>query len=320
MNQTVAAVSIEDEIRIGLSSYPKYIPSKYFYDDEGSKIFERIMRMPEYYLTDCEYEIFNIHKEKILDLISGKRESFDLVELGAGDGLKTNILIKHFLARNASFKYMPVDISGQALDTLVEKMKTSYPEMVIAGVAGDYFKVLSDLSYCKDCKKVVLFLGSNIGNYSHEESLEFLAQISARLDKGDMLITGFDLVKNPGTILLAYDDPHGYTREFNLNLLRRLNREMNANFDLSGFKHYPFYDAGTASARSFLLSTAKQEVYIEAIGQSFNFEEWEPIQTEMSRKFTLNSISDMAIKSGFRTIRNFFDHRNYFVDALWEKV
>ncbi len=320
MNQIVATVSIEEEIRNGLSSYPKFIPSKYFYDHEGSRIFERIMRMPEYYPTECEFEIFNIHKENILDLITDKKESFDLVELGAGDGLKTDVLIKHFLDRNASFKYMPVDISGEALNSLVKKMKISYPELIIAGLEGDYFKVLSDLSYCKTCKKVVLFLGSNIGNYSQEESLEFFAQISERLDRGDMLIIGFDMVKDPGTILLAYDDPHGHTRDFNLNLLQRLNREMDANFDLSAFIHYPFYDAGTASAKSFLLSTARQEVRIEALGQSFYFEEWEPIQTEMSRKFTLNAINELANKSGFRTIRNFFDHRKYFVDALWEKV
>ncbi len=320
MNQEVGIISIEEEIREGLSSYPKYIPSKYFYDEEGSRIFAQIMRMPEYYLTDCEYEIFTEHKEEFLDLISGSRKTFDLVELGAGDGLKTDVLISHFLSREAAFKYMPVDISEKALNELVFRMKNSYPEMVIAGVAGDYFKVLSDLSFCGDCKKVLLFLGSNIGNYSPDESIEFISQISARLDPGDMLITGFDLVKDPGTILLAYNDPHGFTRDFNLNLLHRLNREMGGDFDPSGFVHYPFYDAGSASAKSCLLSTRKQTVHLSKIGESFYFEKWEPVNTEMSRKFTVGSINDLAEKTGFRPIRNFFDKREYFVNALWEKV
>ena len=165
--------TFSEDIRTGLASSLKHIPSKYFYDENGSRIFQKIMRMPEYYLTDCEYEIFRDFPHEIFQLIKPEKGWFDLIELGAGDGLKTSLLISHFLEEKAHFKYIPVDISVDALLNLVRKLRLSFPGLLVSEVAGDYFEVLRDLNFCDDCRKVSLFLGSNIGNYTREETLAF---------------------------------------------------------------------------------------------------------------------------------------------------
>ena len=241
--------TFSEDIRTGLSSFPRYIPSKYFYDDEGSQLFQKIMRMPEYYLTDCEYEIFRDYARDFYELINPDNRRFDLIELGAGDGLKTSLLISHCIDVQARFKYVPIDISVDALLNLVRKLRLSFPGLIVSEVAGDYFEVLKDLNFCDDCRKVNLFLGSNIGNYSPEESVDFFRQLSSVLNHGDIVITGFDLVKNPDIILKAYNDPHGYTRDFNLNLLSRMNYELGADFNPSNFIHTPVYDSRRADSQ-----------------------------------------------------------------------
>ncbi|HYW95490.1 MAG TPA: L-histidine N(alpha)-methyltransferase [Bacteroidales bacterium] len=309
-----------EDIRTGLSSFPRYIPSKYFYDDEGSRIFQKIMRMPEYYLTDCEYEIFRDNARDFYELINPDNRRFDLIELGAGDGLKTSLLISHCLEVQARFKYVPIDISVDALLNLVKKLRLSFPGLVVSEIAGDYFEVLNDLNFCDDCRKVNLFLGSNIGNYSHGESVGFFRQLSSVLNPGDIVITGFDLVKSPDIILDAYNDPHGYTRDFNLNLLSRMNYELGADFNPSNFIHTPVYDPAEQTAKSFLVSTRNQDVHFEALDFTAHFNKWESIRTEISRKFTFDEIDSLAEKTGFRPLKNFTDKKEWYVNALWKKI
>lgn len=308
-----------EDVRKGLSSPQKYLLSKYFYDEEGSKLFQQIMAMPEYYLTRKEFEVLDNNKENIYRDINGKDKYFALIELGAGDGLKTSLLLENFMKQKAEFKYVPVDISEDALNDLVSKIEKDFPELELTGISGDYFEVLSDLNYCDSCKKVILFLGSNIGNYNKDESIDFFLKLSEGMNAGDMILTGFDLIKNPQLIMDAYNDKAGITREFNLNLLRRMNRELGANFKTDLFLHHPVFDPKTASAKSYLLSTVKQSVYFESMNSSINFEQWEPIFMEESRKFSLPQIADIAAKSGFELIRNYQDSRNYFSDSLWVK-
>jgi len=308
------------EILEGLTSAPKYIPSKYFYDVEGSRIFQDIMRMPEYYLTDCEYEILQKHKSDILKNIRKQDNRFDLVELGAGDGLKTGVLIEYFLHQDADFIYVPVDISEDALMKLVNKMRMNFQGLTITELAGDYFRVLSDLNYCDHCQKIALFLGSNIGNYNFEDAKKFLFQLSSVLNKADKVLIGFDLVKDPEVILKAYNDPHGNSRKFNLNLLQRINRELGADFDTDNFLHYPLYDPAMNAAKSYLISKKKQNIFISELDTHIAFDKWEHIYTEMSQKFTPSVIASLAEQTGYKIVENYYDDQVYFVDSLWEKI
>jgi len=321
MMQEVTTVSeiLKEEILEGFSSNPKYIPSKYFYDDEGSRIFQKIMRMDEYYLTDCEYEIFENKKENILNKIRLDGEGIELIELGAGDGLKTSVLIEHFINQEVNFNYIPVDISEQAIESLVNKMKGKFPSIHLNEKIGDYFEIMNNLKSYGNFRRLALFLGSNIGNYSIEESTYFFQQLSSVMNEGDMVLTGFDLVKDPEIILKAYNDPGGYTMEFNMNLLKRLNRELGANFNPGNFLHYPVYDPLEKAAKSYLISKESQEVYFKELDKTFSFNKWESIFTEISRKFTESDIESLAHITGYRVEKNFYDRRNYFVSSLWVK-
>lgn len=317
---SVVSDTLKRDIEAGLSASPKYIPSKYFYDDEGSRIFQQIMRMPEYYLTDCEYEIFEKKKDNILNSIRLDGEAIDLIELGAGDGMKTSLLIDHFIRSGVNFKYVPVDISEEAITQLVNKMETNFPGIELSEQIGDYFEIMSELETCKDCKKVALFLGSNIGNFSEQESISFFRQLNSVLERGDMVLTGFDLVKDPELIRKAYDDPNGYTRKFNLNLLERLNHELGANFEVENFLHCPVYDPQEKTAKSYLMSSEKQEVYFSELDRSYQLGKWESIFTEMSRKFTGDDIQKLAGITGYKVEKNFYDEKSYFVNSLWVKI
>lgn len=316
---TLVSDLARDTLR-GLSSNHKYLMSKYFYDDVGSTIFQDIMNMPEYYLTDCEFEIFSEQKEEITRAICNGNLRFTLVDLGSGDGLKTKILLKHLIEQSIDFEYTPVDISAKANNELVKSLKSELPMLKVDAKTGNYFNKLNKINGQATIPKIIFFLGSNIGNFSDNETGMFLNQLSEYANTGDKVLIGFDLVKSPKMIMDAYNDPHGHTRRFNLNHLIRLNRELGANFDIEQFEHHTIYEPETGNVKSFLVSMREQTVYIEAIEQEFHFKQWESIFMEYSRKFHLSTIDKLATKSGFRLEHNFMDKRNYFVDSLWVKV
>ena len=305
-----------DDVVTGLSADPKFISSKYFYDEKGDKIFQQIMEMDEYYLTNAEHEIFSTFKAEIGSIFSPESRPFNLIEFGAGDGYKTKILLKEFLDSQLPFDYVPIDISQNALDGLEESLKKELPDLSFKGLQGDYFEVLNGLRQGDGKRNVILFLGSNIGNFTKDESQEFLSGICQKLNPGDLLLIGIDLKKEPKKILKAYDDPHGITKEFNLNLLRRINKELDGNFDENTFWHYPTYDPVTGECKSALMSTEDQEVTIS--GHQFHFEKWEPIHTEISRKYSLKQIHKMAKSAGFEVEKDLFDSNQYFVDSIWK--
>jgi len=316
MEQIIIQSDFAKDVLDGLSSSSKYLSSKYFYDEKGSKIFQDIMRMSDYYLTDCELEIFKSHREEILKDFSEKSSCFELVELGAGDGLKTKILLSYFLSKGIDFKYSPIDISKDAVVNLITDLKNELPEVKTNGLVGDYFDLISDIKVNGYSKKIILFLGSNIGNFDKQTTLGFLRHLKSVLNKQDQVLIGFDLKKETQLILNAYNDSQGHTAAFNLNLLERINKELRADFVIENFEHQEFYDPESGTARSFLISMRKQEVLIKELDKTFCFEEGEKIFMEMSQKYDLEMINELAENSGFEVVRNYYDSRQYFVNTL----
>lgn len=312
--------SFIDDVVKGLSSSQKRLSSKYFYDDAGSRLFEKIMQHPDYYLTNCERDIFFQQKESIKDAFYQSPEGFNLIDLGSGDGYKTKILLEHFYQNDVPFRYVPVDISEEPTIKLVNELEKRFPDLKVVEQIGDYFQIMSSLNLNTYKKKIVLFLGSNIGNYGYEGSLDFFKSVRKVLVPGDKLFIGFDLKKDPQVILNAYNDKAGYTKEFNLNLLRRINRELHADFDINSFIHYPVYDPKSGAAKSYLVSIKKQAVNLKERNVSFEFEKWEPIFMEISQKYDLEMIEELAHLTGFKVRTNFFDNKKYYTNSLWEAV
>lgn len=302
----------------GLTATPKHLSSKYFYDEKGDALFQQIMELEEYYLTRTEYSILDNNKQELLDAINGSSTPFELIEFGAGDGLKTKILLRHFLNEGADFKYLPIDISQNALDKLSDDLAGELPGLTVNGLQGEYFEALKSLSEVDKTKKLVLFLGSNIGNFTNEQAASFLNQLATSLNTGDMLLIGIDLKKDPDTILDAYNDKQGVTRDFNLNLLHRINNELGGEFELDNFMHYPIYEPQTGEAKSFLLSKKEQNVNIHALNLSVHFEAWEAVHMEISKKYSSSEVQGLMRSAGFEVKTSFYDEKSYFVNVLCE--
>ena len=303
------------DVLMGLSSAPKHIPSKYFYDDIGSRLFERIMGLPEYYLTGCEREIFERQHPRLVEVLSG--EPLLLVELGPGNGVKTRLLLRALRERSRPFRYVPIDISKSALSALLDSLETAFPGIEAEGIAADYLSGLRWLTRGADTRTVVLFLGSNLGNFTGAESLVFLKSLWNMLKDGDLVLIGFDLRKDLDVMRRAYDDSEGVTRDFNLNLLHRINRDLGGDFDVDGFRFYSTFDVHGGSITSYLVSRAEQSAYIEAIGRRFHFGPWEPIRTELSYKYLESDIERLAEETGYAIVARLYDARRYFTDSLW---
>ena len=300
----------------GLHRTPKSLSSMYFYDDVGSQMFQQIMGLPEYYPTRAEFAIFREHGAAIAAALSPEAGAeFALVELGAGDGAKTKLLLHELLRAGTAFTYAPVDISAGAMTGLVEALERELPALVVAPVVENYATALTQLS-TRPGNKAVLFLGSNIGNFGPAERLDFLRQLAAPLAPADRLLIGFDLQKDPRRIRAAYDDAQGVTAAFNLNLLTRLNRELGADFDLAHWQHYTDYNPLNGAVRSYLVSARAQQVRVAALDETFAFAAWEVIHTENSYKFTLPQIEALAAEAGLRVVTSFTDAATDFADVV----
>ncbi len=304
------------DIKKGLSSNPKFIPSKYFYDQEGDRLFQEIMRMEEYYLTDCELEILKANQARLEKLFSTGRPFFHMIEFGAGDGLKTRILLKYLSGAGISFEYNPVDISRSVLRQLEQSFLKEIPGLQMEGVHGEYFEAMDILKEKDGFHKVILFLGSNIGNFTEQESVDFLRALAERMTPGDLMMIGIDLKKDPLVIMNAYNDRKGLTRRFNLNLLARINRELNGDFDLGGFDHYQSYDPVSGVAKSYLISIRKQTVRLKSLDLPVHFDLFEPVQTEISRKYDDGMIKKIAGEGGFEIVEWLMDTKGYFADLI----
>ena len=303
------------DVLVGLSQIPKKLSSRYFYDERGSRLFQRIMDLPEYYLTACEFDILESQTDVFSSLIEG--ESFNLVELGAGDGRKTSIFLEHFLQKNFAFQYIPIDISESSMKTLTDFLNAKFPELTSKGIVAEYFDGLKWLNQLNSQRNMVLFLGSNLGNFDKAHSRAFLHNLWNALNDGDFAVIGFDLKKDIDLMLKAYNDAEGVTAKFNLNLLRRINHELGGDFDLEKFQFHSSYDVFTGAMESYLVSKEKQTVYIKAISQKFSFEAWEPIHTEYSYKYLESDIQELAAETSFVIEKQLYDPKKFFVDSIW---
>ncbi|KTC78208.1 L-histidine N(alpha)-methyltransferase [Legionella brunensis] len=304
------------DVLAGLSHPKKYLSSKYFYDETGSDLFNQITHHPDYYLTGCELEILSHYKEEFSQLF--KNEEFNLIEFGPGEGIKTNILIDQFMKDNLSFTYFTVDISKNYLVHLVEKFNEQKPNLNVVALNSDYLSGIKWLGLNSRKQKFLLFLGSSIGNCDIPTARKFLQTIRASLHQGDYFLIGFDLRKNIDVLLRAYNDSDGLTRAFNLNLLHRINKELDADFNFNLFCHYETYNVHLGAMESYLISLDDQSVYIGALEQSFFFQKFEPIHVESSYKYVESQIKMLAQDSNFEIIKNYTDSKNYFVSSLWQ--
>ncbi|TVZ52974.1 L-histidine N(alpha)-methyltransferase [Dokdonia sp. Hel_I_53] len=312
------ASNFEKDTAEGLSSFPKYLSSKYIYDKKGDKLFQDIMEMPSYYLTGAEFEILETHKEAISEAFTSP-SGFDLIELGAGDGKKTKILLRHLVSRDDDFCYLPIDISHNVLEGLEKSVQEELPKVDIKPQQGSYFDVLESVADYNSRKKVIMVLGSNIGNLLHPQAIDFLTNIQEAMSQKDLLFMGFDQKKNPQTILDAYNDPEGITAAFNKNLLHRINDEMDANFDVDSFKHWEVYNPESGTAKSYLVSTKEQSVSINSLGLTIHFTPWESIHTEISQKYDDTIVEWLSGESGLQIIDQFTDKNSYYKNYVFTK-
>jgi dimethylhistidine N-methyltransferase len=305
------------DVLTGLCSSPKQLPSKYFYDDIGSDIFQKITNHSDYYLTRTEFDILAKYKSTIPDYI--EEDEIDIIELGAGDGHKSQLIIEGFLEKGKKVNFYPIDISGEAMNQL-EKTIRPHENLVIHGVVAEYLMGLRFVRKKSKNKQIVLFLGSNIGNFDRVQNQAFLRQLWKSLNTDDLVLVGFDLKKSVPILTDAYNDSAGLTRDFNLNLLRRINTELGANFELENFEHFGSYNPILGAMESYLISKKPQKVFISEIQRSFLFDAYEPIHLENSFKFLNTDIQYLCEQTGFALENNFTDSNDYFIDSLWKVV
>ena len=302
----------------GLSNTPKHLPSWLIFDDRGSEIFTEIMELSGYHPAQCEFEIFHTHKQVITDLLS--KECFKLIELGAGDGRKTMVLLEHFIQSHLKFTYVPIDISEGAIKNIIASLEKKFSgnALEVKGLAADYFDGLAAIDENPQQRNIVLFLGSTIGNMRLPEAEQFLRKLHAMLNDGDYVMIGFDLMKHPKILYSAYNDPTGLFEKFNLHLLDIINDKLGADIATHHYVQQGQYNPRTHAVESYLYSTRRQVVSIDALGKKFHFDAWEPIQTEHSYKYTQHEIKALAANSGYDTVEHLFDANNYFVDSVWK--
>lgn len=305
------------DVRRGLSSSPKQLFPKYLYDDLGSRLFEAICQVDEYYPTRAEKEILTRHADEIVAAIPG---CHTLIELGSGTAEKTRKVIEALIRRHPDLLFIPVDISASALEESSHSLLESYPTLKINAYAADYFQALAALPPLGSAPALVLFLGSNIGNFERDDAVEFLRAIRKVLRPGDFLLLGADLKKDRATLEAAYNDALGVTRAFILNELARINRELGANFDLWAFGLRSFYDAEAGCVEVFLESLRAQSVTIEGLEMSVDFAAGERIHMEYAYKFDLDGLSAMGRQSGFGLEQTWTDAQQRFSSNLFRAL
>lgn len=312
MNRTTRVDTEEtfaDAVRDGLSGPQKTLPSKYLYDEVGSQLFEAICFLPEYYLTRAETEILEAHAQEIASLVS---EECRLVEFGAGSAVKTRILIRALLARNESVYYCPIDISEEAMRIAQANILSEFPECRFKGVIGDWIDSLGRLRQSDESERLILFLGSSIGNMSSADAVGFLRAVKARMGPHDRLLVGTDLAKSEETLIAAYDDAAGVTSAFNMNLLVRINHELGGHFDTRTFRHEARWNESEGRIEMHLVSKIGQSVPIDSLGLVVPFEEGETIHTENSHKYTTVMFDQIVQRADLAVARSWTDREGRF--------
>src|SRR5581483_2158953 len=301
------------EVLEGLSAPQKKLSPRYFYDDLGSALFEAITLLPEYGLTRAETRLLRTHAA---DIAWHAGCVGSVAELGSGSGKKTKRVLELLGRRNARLQYRPIDVSKAALTACEREL-----EMIceINPVCNDWLQGLREVAHARRENEVLLllFLGSSIGNLDRESLPRFLEDVRLHLQPGDLFLLGADLVKDVSRMIAAYDDPTGITTAFNLNLLGRINRDLDADFDLRTFAHEVRWHAGERRIEMHLLSCRDQNVRLGAVNTILRFVEGETIWTESSHKFTCGELDDYARSSGFQVVATWVDHEWPFAETLW---
>ncbi len=298
--------SFKEDILNGLALKQKSIPPKYFYDDKGSELFEKICTTPEYYVTRTETEILIENSGNIAESCSGIN---NITELGSGSSVKTRFLLSAFLDKNEDVHYLPIDVSEILVQSGNELIK-EYECLNVTGVIGEYESSLNLVSGLVNEPKLIIFLGSSIGNFDIAHAEQFMCSVAANMKPDDKLLVGFDLVKDIDILNAAYNDKQGVTAEFNLNLLNRINKELNGDFNLQNFEHKAYFNSFESRIEMHLVS--KQEQTVKVSGNEFHFKEGETIHTENSYKFTPQMIQTIADAAGLSILKNWNDKNNWF--------
>lgn len=292
------------EVLGGLTSTPKTLPAKLFYDDEGARLFERICTLDEYYLTRSELSIL---RARVREIASIAGPGCALVEYGSGAGTKIRLLLD---ALHAPAAYVPIDISHLQLARVAADLAAEYPHVAICPLAADYTRSLTLPSLPPHARRLAFFPGSTIGNFHPAEAAAFLTRIRRTVGPGGMLVMGVDRRKDPALLHAAYDDPHGVTAAFNLNMLRRINRELGADFDVRKFQHLAFFNDRASRVEMHLVSTEDQVVQVA--GTSIEIARSETIWTESSYKYDEEQLANIVGSAGFRVERLWTDANGYF--------
>ncbi len=303
---------LRGEVLAGLRQTPRRLPAKLFYDSRGAALFDAITRLDEYYLTRTEFAILRRHSAAIAASIGAGSV---LVEYGSGEAEKVRVLLDGMRGAAAPAAYVPIDVSAAQLERVAAELRARYPEIPVFPIAADYTS-LEELPLpeeLRSARRVAFFPGSTIGNLHPEDATRFLARMAAACAPRGAILLGADLRKDPLLLHAAYNDGEGLTAEFNLNVLVRLNRELGANFDIDGFRHYAFYDPAEGRVEMHLVSLRRQ--LVDVAGECLSFERGESIWTESSYKYTLGGLTALANGAGLVIDQRWMDPEELFVVA-----
>jgi L-histidine N-alpha-methyltransferase len=310
-----ASSPIAVEVYTGLTAQPKTLSPWLFYDEAGSRLFEEITELPEYYVTRTERQILAQHADEIVSQAAGERE-LSMIELGAGTATKTGLLLKAGVRLQGRVVYCPIDVSQTALDEARSRLEAELPEVTVEPVVGDYTEGMRQNGAARTGRRLVLYIGSSIGNFSPVDAVEVLRGVRAQLSPGDCLLLGVDMVKDAQTLHAAYDDAAGVTARFNMNVLERINRELGGNFDPRCFRHQARWNAMQSRVEMHLESLVAQKVAIRALDLEVRFGLGETIHTENSYKFTDERVVSLLGKAGFRLRQQWSDEKKWFTVYL----
>ena len=314
-NSTKLEKSFADEISFSLNQHSKFISPKFFYDKKGSELFEKICELPEYYPTKTEIGILKKLKGELPLYLNG---SFRLVELGSGSSVKTRLILDILNQVQDKIEYFPIDIS-EILTESSALLQRDYHDLHITGIIDTYEGGLEFLKNYDGKKNIIIFLGSSFGNFTSDEGKEFLEKINSTMKDNDLFLIGLDLVKNKIILENAYNDSQGVTAQFNLNVLSRINDELDADFNLNNFTHCAIYNENDQRIEMYLKSLVNQSVIISKANISLTLKKNELIHTEHSHKYKLSQIRELMHQTGFNIKNTWLDENNQFALTLVSK-
>ena len=314
----IASSPVAVEVFNGLTERPRTLSPWLFYDEAGSRLFEEITELPEYYVTRTERQILAEHATEIITAAAGG-EYLSMIELGAGTATKTGLLLRAAVGLQGSVTYYPIDVSRSALEEARERLEAEMPEVTVDPIVADYTEGMRQNkadAATSDDRRLVLYIGSSIGNFAPADALEVLRGVRAQLSPGDSLLLGTDMVKDPAMLLAAYDDASGVTAQFNMNVLYRINRELDGTFDPKLFRHVARWNEVHARIEMHLESLTAQRVLIRALDLDLRFKQGETIHTENSYKFTDQRVYALLMRAGFKLRQQWSDANKWFTVYL----